>query len=350
MIAQATAQPALTTAPRPWRRGIGTGAGIFLGLVLLVAAWAKALDPAAFAEQIHAQGIDRLVPGMPAATLALVALGLEVGLGLALVLGIRRLWVLVPATLLVAFFLFLTGRTYWLSLHGVLPQEAGCGCFGNLVERSPAEAFWQDVALLVPALALAFLGRRRGDERGVPKLRLAVVVLLTAATIVFAWKAPGLPLDDLATRLKPGVAVKAICASGTGDEAARVCLDTVAPFLTEGDHVVVLADLDDPAFQAAVPRLNSYIAANGGADVVVLATADAEHQRAFFWRFAPAFETHEAPAPLLRPLYRRLPRSFEVRGGRVVRTYSGLPPLPAAAGPTASSTRPPAAGDSAPEV
>jgi uncharacterized membrane protein YphA (DoxX/SURF4 family) len=353
MIAQATAEPVQTTVERPWRRGIGTGAGIFLGLVLLVAAWAKALDPTGFAEQIHAQRIDGIVPGVPASALALVALGLEVGLGAALLLGIRRLWVLVPASLLIAFFLFLTGRAYWLSLHGVLPQEAGCGCFGNLVERSPAEAFWQDVALLVPALALSFLGRGRGPaggQQGLPRLRLALVLLLTAAAIGFAWKAPALPLDDFATRLRPGVSLSSLCASGAGEGKDRVCLDTVAPFLVEGDHVVILADLDDPAFQAAVPRINSYVAASGGADLVVLATADAEHQRAFFWRFAPAFDTHEAPAPLLRPLYRRLPRSFEVHAGRVTRTWSGLPPLQKPAAATTSSTRSPAAGDSAPEV
>jgi hypothetical protein len=50
--------------------------------------------------------------------------------------------------------------------------------------------------------------------------------------------------------------------------------------------------------------------------------------RAFFWQWGPRFEVVEAPEPLLRPLYRRLPRSFRVEDGQVVETFSGLPPAP----------------------
>src|SRR5689334_7788104 len=117
---------------------VGTFAGAFLGCVLLFAVWAKALDPAAFADQIRAEKLDFV---FSAQAVALIALATETGLGLALLLGIRRMWVLVPATLLVAFFLFLTGRAWWLDSQGLLPKEASsCGCFGNLVQRTPAEA------------------------------------------------------------------------------------------------------------------------------------------------------------------------------------------------------------------
>src|SRR5215218_7729998 len=140
---------------RPRLFWLGTAAGVFLGAVLLVAVWAKALDPAAFAEQIRIEGLDIL---FSAQAMALIALALEAGLGLALLLGVRRLWVLVPAALLVAFFVFLTGRAWWLSAHGLREAES-CGCFGNLVQRTPAQAFWQDTLLLVPALLLSFVGR-----------------------------------------------------------------------------------------------------------------------------------------------------------------------------------------------
>ncbi len=307
-------------APRPaaWRRRLGTAGGVLLGLVLLFAAWAKALDPVGFAEQVRAEGLDGL---LGAGGVALAALGLEVGLGLLLLLGVRRLWVLVPAAILVVFFLFLTGRAYGRDLRGLAPAE-GCGCFGNLVQRTPAEAFWQDLLLLVPPLGLAFLGRPRGARR-VPPLRAAAAGLGAAAVVVFAWKAPELPLDDLATRLKPGVEVGAICA-GEGDE--RVCLDTLAPELGEGEKLVVLADLDDPAFGAAVPELNALARDPASPGLVVVAPATAEGHMAFYWRHGPAFPIREAPNALLRPLYRRLPRSFRVREGEVVATYPGLPP------------------------
>jgi hypothetical protein len=59
----------------------------------------------------------------------------------------------------------------------------------------------------------------------------------------------------------------------------------------------------------------------------VLASATPEQSRAFFWKHGPAFDIHEAPPSLLRPLYRSLPRSFLVDDGSVVETWSGLPPL-----------------------
>lgn len=305
---------------------LGRLAGAFLGAVLLVAVWAKALDPAAFAEQIRIEKLDVL---LSAPAVAILALALEAGLGLALLLGIRRLWVLVPASLLVAFFLFLTGRAWWMSAHGLREPES-CGCFGNLVQRSPAEAFWQDLLLLVPALLLAFLGRERTAR--FPALRVAAVAVITAAVALFALKAPDLPLDDLATRLHPGVRIQELCAGG-GEKA--ICLDTVAPELKQGEHLVVLGNLEDPALGEAVDELNAY--ADRGGDLWLLSASPAEQHRAFFWRWGPAFEVVEAPEPLLRPLYRRLPRAFRVRDGKVIETWAGLPLSQVAAGRPATS-------------
>jgi hypothetical protein len=304
---------------RPWIRLLGYLGAAFLGGVLLVAAWAKALDPLAFAQQIHSEKLDFL---LSAPAVALLALGLEVGLGVALLLGVRRLGVLVPAAFLVAFFLFLTGRTYWLAAHGVAPDTAGCGCFGNLVVRSPKAAFWQDLLLLVPGLTLAFLGRGREGRR--PTGRILAAAVLALGAMVFAWKAPDLPLDDLATRLKPGAEIQRMCA-GAGND--RVCLDSVATDLHAGTHLVVLADLADPGFQKSVQALNAYAASGREPAVLVLADVTTEAKQAFFWRFAPSFPIVETPGAILRPLYRRLPRSFVVDNGHVTRTYPGLPPL-----------------------
>jgi uncharacterized membrane protein YphA (DoxX/SURF4 family) len=337
-ISRAEPLPAFASG-RSWPRVLGYLGGAFLGAVLLVAAWAKALDPLAFTQQIHSEKLDFL---LSAHAVALLALGLEVGLGVALLLGVRRLWVLVPAAFLIAFFLFLTGRTYWLAAHGVAPDAAGCGCFGNLVERSPAAAFWQDLLLLVPGLALAFLGRPRDRATG----RTALAAVLTVAAMLFAWKSPDLPLDDLATRLKPGAEIQRMCA-GAGTD--RVCLDTVANDLHTGNHLVVLADLADPGFQKSVDALNAYAVSGREPGILVLADVTAEQKQAFFWRFAPSFPIVETPGAILRPLYRRLPRSFVTENGRVTRTYPGLPPL--AGSPTkttpsklATASAPPVSG------
>lgn len=300
---------------------VGTFAGAFLGCVLLLAVWAKALDPAAFAEQIRGEGLDFL---LTAQAVGLIALGIEAGLGLALLLGIRRMWVLVPAALLVVFFLFLTGRAYWLDSRGLLPKEASsCGCFGNLVQRTPAEAFWQDLALLVPPLLLAFMGRDRRQPR-FPPLRTAAAAFGTAAVVLLGWMAPDLPLDDLATRLRPGVEIGGLCA-GEGEE--RVCLGSIVPELRAGEHLVVMSDLNDPKLTGSIDALNAYASAPGNARLWVLSSSPPEEHGAFFWQWGPAFEIRETPSELLRPLYRRLPRAFLLKDGRVTQTFGGLPPL-----------------------
>ncbi len=305
-----------------WLKFAGSAGGVVLGLVFLVAAWAKTLDPSAFAQEIEHQGLAILLPAM---AVALIALALEVALGSALVLGVRRRWVLWPTAALVVFFLFLTGRAYLRYLGGEVPDEAGCGCFGNLVERTPTEAFWQDLLLMVPALLLAFLGRRGASHR-LPVLRLVWVGLLTLATVVVAWKAPDLPLDNLATRVKPGTEILSLCA-GSEEDGTRVCMDGVAPELGSGEHLVLLAELEDPALIANLDALNEYHLSGEAGMVWLLTGASDEQLAAFRFGYFPAFEIREAPAALLRPMYRTLPRSFRIRDGRVEETYSGLPSL-----------------------
>jgi hypothetical protein len=300
-------------------RLLGTAAGVALGLILLVGAWSKALDPHAFAEQIEIEGLDFLFSSK---TVAFIALAIEAALGTALVLGIRRLWILIPTAALVVFFLFLTGRTYWYFAHGQLDEIASCGCFGALFERTPAEAFWQDLALLVPSLLLAFLGRS-GSAPTTPRLRLAVTVVVTLGALLFAWRAPQLPLDNLATRLRPGTRTAELCAS---DGETRLCLSSLVPELEAGEHLVILADLEDPSLGEAVESLNAYALSSEGTTLWALSAASAQQRHSFFWQWGPVFEIREVPESLLRPLYRKLPRSFLVQDGTVTHTFSGMPP------------------------
>ena len=325
---------ATTALPRRsgWKL-LGYAGGAVLGAVLLVAAYAKALDPAAFAEQIRGQGLEL---GLSAANLALAGIAVEVGLGLALLLNLRTRTVLLAATALVVFFLFLTGRDYWRAAHGIALPAGGCGCFGNLVERTPAQAFWQDLLLLVPALGLAWIGRP-GPSGGSGRIRFVLAGLGAAGAAAFAQAAPGLPLDDLATRLKPGTELADLC-GGQGD--LRICLLDLTPELGKGDHWVVLVDPAGERFGAIAESLNAWTLSGKSPAVTALADVTAEKQNEIFWRYAPAFDIRETPAALLRPLYRTLPRSFLVSSGRVVRTANGLAPELLSPTPAAQANNP----------
>ena len=59
--------------------------------------------------------------------------------------------------------------------------RAGCGCFGNLVQRTPAEAFWQDLLLLVPPLLLAFGWRDARAARAAARTAAAALGAAGAA-------------------------------------------------------------------------------------------------------------------------------------------------------------------------
>jgi len=311
---------------RGWRQVVGTLAGIFLGGVFLLAVYAKVLDPAAFAEAIEADGLDFLIPSLP---LAWFMLALEAALGFGLLLNLRRLWLLIPTALLVAFFLYLTGKVYLAWIRGEDLAMASCGCFGNLVDHTPPEAFWRDVILLVPALVLSFLGRPRTER--FPLVRTALVAFLALGVGVLAWKAPDLPVDDVATRLGPGTKVADLCA-GRGEDEVCLTGPVVAPELTEGAHIVVIAELTDDAFlQRVIDERDALLERaydQEAPQVLVLHPGKKEDEAQFGFRSQGApLELRAAPRELLRPLYRALPRTFLVEGGTVLRTWSGFPPL-----------------------
>lgn len=308
---------------------LGTAASVFLGAVYLLATWGKALTPDAFVEQIRFEGLDVL---LPAGAVVTIAFAVEGAAALALLTNLRRLWVLVPTTLLTLFFLALNFRAWWETSRGLREESASCGCFGSLVQRTPGEALVMDLAILGLPTLLVWFGRPRG--RRFPPLRTTLVALAAVAAPLFAWWSPGLPLDDLATDLAPGVEISQLCA---GRDAERVCLDLLVPELAVGEQLVVIGDLDEAAFTDRVERLNDHaLAARGGeaTPLVVLAGGSAEQHRAFFWQYAPVFSMHEVPEAVLEPLYRRLPRSFRVVDGTVTETWSGLPPLAGGDGAT----------------
>lgn len=367
--------PELPPRPEPagWMVIVGTAAGVFLGVIFVVGLYGKALDPEGFVETIQREGLDFL---LPASWIAAIALFLEAFLGFALVFGLRRMRILVPSAGLVLFFLFLTARAYIQYDPGASLDEHSCGCFGNLVERSPAEAFWQDLLMLVPSCALAFLARPSAAAAHT-RTRFITAGALTAAVLIFALLAPGLPIDDFATRLKPGVEVSELCAGenrpdlacgepgqapcdaptnpdliepgeeppepgeepsdelpddafeiGVPPPEGRVCLIDLIPELEEGASVVVMVALDDPALKERVTTLGDY--ALDAIDAPLLfVIAPATEEAVDEWRTEnqPAFDLVMGYPAVLRPLYRRLPRSFLVKDGTVTRTWQGWPPL-----------------------
>ena len=277
----------------------GAVAGYLLGAVLLLAAYAKAVDPHGFAAQLH----DMSVPANLAYPGALAVVAAEAGLGAALLGGSRHTLVLLVST---ATFVMFVGIVAWQLAH---PDETGaCGCFGQLFERTPLQALYEDVAF-VALSGVAWLGRPRPGA-----LPWGRSLLGAGAGLVLALCAPLLPLDDHATALAPGATVEA------------TQLDQIVPELRAGRHLVLLLDRADPATRARIADLNERLKLPRGAiPVVGIADDDPELAAAFLWTAGPAFEVHGAPPRMLRRLYRTLPRSALFDGGRVIATWTGFP-------------------------
>jgi len=279
-------------------RILGAVAGYILSGVLLLAAYAKAIDPHGFAMHLRDVPVFAAVP-YPG---ALVVIAFESALGAALLSGSRNTLVLVLTN---ATFLLFVGI---VTLELVRPDGTStCGCFGHLLERTPRQALYEDVAFAALS-GVAWLGRTANGMRWWPS------VVGAATAVVLAFGAPSLPLDDQATALAPDVPLEA------------THLDEVVPELRAGRHLVLLLDRADPATRQHVARLNELLKLPHGATTVWgVADDDPELAAEFLWSAGPAFEVRGAPPRLLRRLYRTLPRSALIDGGRVVRTWTGFP-------------------------
>jgi hypothetical protein len=206
---------------------VGSIGAFILGVVLITATFGKVAEPIVFVEQIRNEGLDVF---FSANTVALIALAVEMWLGVALLLGDRSRWILVPATVLVAFFLFITGRTYWLVLTGEIDNTYDCGCFGVFLQRTATEAFWQDLFLLVPPLLMCFVGRRSsGSHR--PSWRFWIGVVGAVIVVAYVVVGIGLPAEDLVEFEEP----VSVTADGT--------------FRLTDDYALLIEGKEDPTAQ-----------------------------------------------------------------------------------------------------
>ncbi len=175
------------------RRILSLIGAFLLGAILIVATLGKLGDPIVFVELIHNEGLDFL---LSANTVALIALALETFLGLALLLGVRSAWILIPSAGLVGFFISLTAWNYYLVLVGRHDASYDCGCFGVFMHRNAVQAFWQDLPMLMIPLILAVLDRK-ALRRPLAQWTISVALAGTVAVLAYTVYGVGLPTTPL---------------------------------------------------------------------------------------------------------------------------------------------------------
>ncbi len=273
-----------------------------VGVIFLVAALMKALDPVSFKEQIAAYGIFPALAPVAAWAFIIAEVALAVGL-------IVNLFPRVVPFLVMALLLLFIGVT----LYGMsIGLGENCGCFGNLVHRGPEQVIVEDALMLI---ALVFVTVVLWSHRvQALRTRLAIVVgaaVLAAAVTGFSAR---LPVDDFVTQLHPGAHFTAWPVDGLYGKD-----------LNKGTHVVFLFSIDSDHVGADVEKMNAIAQEEKITSAVGLIIDGTEHLTTLMFEYAASFPVAAIEPRFARPLYRALPRVFILKDGKVAATWSGLP-------------------------
>lgn len=298
---------------------------ILMGLVFLLSGGIKVWEPVLFFwEAVPHVGLIGLgVYTRELAQLAVLLGPLEWGLGLALVCNWRPK-VILPATItLMVFFVVVAGLALYRG------GGENCGCFGALIERTPGEAFVEDLVMLgLLIFSWTVLGRHQVAEwshgRWVVIAGTALALALTGIRL----------LPDL-DRLQDSDLRTGVRLSGLNLKGAEVDLD-------QGMHLVELFSPKCAHCMREVPRLNEWSRTEGLPPVLALTgfAQDSPELREFRERLQPLYPT----ASISSTDFLRLtaghgyPRLALVRDGEILRvwehnTMPTIDEIRAAAGP-----------------
>ena len=239
-------------------RALGKTACIFVGGILLFASYSKLLEPGGFVEQIHLEGLDFW---LSATSIAVVAIFLETCLGILLLLGVTNRVVLAGTALLALFFLYLTGQNYWLVSQGLRDPEAACGCFGDLIQRTAAQAFWQDLLMLGLPLIVAIRMLPRSFH--FPPYRSMVAAVVSILVALFMARSPSLVAAGDALHYAAEGAREGARETVLVPMSARVFVDDeedfkAQVFLSEGSASFVIVSTGLPNLVVLDPRQQSF--------------------------------------------------------------------------------------------
>ncbi len=209
---------------------------------------------------------------------------------------------LVSAAVLVGFL----GVKGWAIGHG---RTDPCGCFGAYLQTGPAAGIAIDLALLAAAILASWGLRRRPERAGLGAFLF--LGLVAALSLGLTLASPRLPIDTVVTGLAPGRTLQEL------GIASKVPAD--------GRYLVALLDVTDPEAAAISARLDA-LKGSGAPPIIALTPSTEEDWAAFLLTAGPSFEIERVDRPVLKRLYRRLPRFFLVASGRVVSVFGSAVP------------------------
>lgn len=170
---------------------------ILVGFIFILSGFVKAVDLVGFSfklEEYFEPGVFNLPFLLDfALPIAIFVVGLELILGIMLLLNIRLKFTLSALIALCIFFGFLT---FYSAYFNVVTD---CGCFGDAIKFTPWESFVKDIILLLALLLLFLLYRKELRAFSLEKstAKAAAVFIFTAVmTIIMYWGIMHEPLID----------------------------------------------------------------------------------------------------------------------------------------------------------
>lgn len=279
-----------------------------MGLVFLLSGGVKIWEPVLFFwEAVPHVGLIGLgVYTRELAQLAIILGPIEWGLGLALVCNWRPKVILPVTTALMVFFVVVAGLALYRG------GGANCGCFGALIERTPGEAFVEDLVMLgLLVFSWRVLLRHQTAEwshgRWVVIAGTALALALTAGRLV-----PDLDrLQDSDLR--------------TGVRLAGLSMKGIQVDLGRGLHLVELFSPKCAHCMREVPRLNEWSRTEGLPPLLALTgfVQDSPELREFRERLQPLYgiATISSTDFLRLTAGHGYPRLALLRDGEVVRVW-----------------------------
>lgn len=162
-----------------------------LAALFIFSGFVKSIDPMGsaikFTEYFHAFGLGFMEPlTLP---LAIILSGLELLLGLCLLLGIR------PKFTTGLALVFMCGFTALTLYSAIFNPVSDCGCFGDAVKLSNWETFYKNIFLLVAAI-LAYLYFKKQTVGNRPKDIPLIVLLAVFSFGLGVYSVRSLPMFD----------------------------------------------------------------------------------------------------------------------------------------------------------
>ena len=154
---------------------------LFVGILFILSGLIKANDPLGFGYKLQEYFEVFHIPWLKdyGTAFAIFICALEIGLGVALLIGYRQKLMAWPLLLLIVFFTFLTFYSAYFN------KVTDCGCFGDALHLTPWQSFGKDLILLIPII-LIFIRRNNILPLFGPAPGLSITLLGFGVSTIFS--------------------------------------------------------------------------------------------------------------------------------------------------------------------